>query len=64
MVAGRQLLASGGDDRTVRIWDPRIGVSLLTAPTHHAIVAVEQVAGSLAIGPNAGILVIKPDAAL
>ena len=49
-VAGRQLLASGGDDRTVRIWDPQIGASLLTVPTHYAALAVVQVGESLTIG--------------
>jgi WD40 repeat protein len=62
-VAGRQLLASGGDDRTVRIWDPHTAASLLTVPTHYAALAVVQVGESLTIGLSAGILVIKPNVA-
>jgi WD40 repeat protein len=62
-VTGRELLASAGDDGTVRIWDPQTGVCPLTVPTHYPPQATAWVAGSLAIGLGAGILVIKPRAA-
>jgi WD40 repeat protein len=62
-VAGRPLLASGGNDGAVRIWDPETGACPLTIPTHYPPHAVTWVADSLAIGLGAGILVIKPGAA-
>ena len=62
-VAGKDMLGSAGDDGTVRIWDPETGVCLLTVPTHYPPQATAWVAGSLAIGLGAGILVIKPRAA-
>jgi WD40 repeat protein len=62
-VAGKELLASVGDDGMVRIWDPETGASPLTVPTYYPGEAIAWVAGSLAIGLGAGILVIKPRAA-
>jgi WD40 repeat protein/DNA-binding SARP family transcriptional activator len=62
-VAGRQLLASTGDDGTVRIWDPETGACRLTVPTYYPGEAIAWMAGSLAIGLGAGILVIEPRAA-
>ena len=62
-VAGKGLLASVGDDGTVRFWDPETGACPLTVPTHYPGEAISAVAGSLAIGLSAGILVIKPRAA-
>jgi WD40 repeat protein/DNA-binding SARP family transcriptional activator/DNA-binding XRE family transcriptional regulator len=62
-IAGRQMLASAGDDGTVRIWDPGTGACPLTVLTHYPPQATAWVAGSLAIGLGAGILVIKPRAA-
>jgi WD40 repeat protein/DNA-binding SARP family transcriptional activator len=59
-VAGRQLLASTGDDGTVRIWDPETGACRLTVPTYYPGEAIAWMAGSLAIGLGAGILVIEP----
>jgi WD40 repeat protein len=58
-VEGETLLASGGD-RTVRVWDPRTGTCVATVPTRHAPRALTGVADSLAIGMDAGILVIRP----
>ena len=56
-----ELLASAGDDGTVRIWDPETGTCLLTVPTHYPAQATAWVAESLAIGLGAGILVIEPN---
>ena len=40
---GRELLASGGDDHTVRIWDPATGMLLLIVPVHHQVRAIDYV---------------------
>lgn len=48
--AGRELLASTGDDGTVRVWDPQSGACPLTVPTYYPGEAIAWVAGSLAIG--------------
>jgi WD40 repeat protein len=53
------LLATGSDDETLRLWDPVDGSCVLTVPVHHAVSAVTLVAGSLAVGLEAGVLVIK-----
>ena len=63
-LAGQALLASAGDDRTVRIWDLETSTCLLTVPTHHTALAVLEIAGSLAVGLDAGILMIKPNFAV
>ena len=63
-VAGRDLLASAGEDRTVQIWDPATTGFLLTIPVHHEALAAARVSGSLAIGLSAGILVIELSPAL
>jgi len=58
-IADHGLLVTAGRDRTTRVWDPGSGVCLLTVPTHYATNAVTWIADSLAIGLDAGILVIK-----
>ena len=44
----------------VRVWDPRTGNCVATVPTRHMPQAVANIADSLAIGMDAGILVIGP----
>jgi WD40 repeat protein len=56
---GRELLASGGDDQTVRLWDLSSGICVAAIPTHHPVRAIAPVAGTLAIGLDTGMLVIK-----
>lgn len=62
-VGGRDLLASGSGDKTVRLWNTQTGTCTLTVPTHYPPRGAAWVTGSLAIGLDAGILVIKPDLA-
>jgi hypothetical protein len=45
------------------IWNPETGACPLTVPTYYPGEAIAWVAGSLAVGFGAGILVIKPRAA-
>jgi hypothetical protein len=56
-VGGRDLLASASHDRTVRLWDPATGAAL-TVPVHHHALACAATAGLLAIGLDAGLLVL------
>jgi WD40 repeat protein len=56
---GRTLLASSGDDRTVRIWDPLTSRCAIVVPVHRVARAMASVNGSVAVGLDAGILVMK-----
>jgi WD40 repeat protein len=58
-VNSRQQLASGGNVGSVQLWDFQTGACVLTVPTHRPVLGVAQVAGSIAVGLDAGILVIK-----
>jgi hypothetical protein len=53
------LLACGGDDQTVRVWDPASGALLLTVPVHHQVLALDYAAGLLAIAATAGVLAVE-----
>jgi WD40 repeat protein len=57
---GTTLLATASEDGTVRLWDPQTGNCVVTVPVHHAALAVAAVDDSLAIGLDAGTLLIKP----
>jgi hypothetical protein len=55
---GGRCLASGGDDKTMRIWNPEADRCLLTIPVHYDVLSTTAVGGFLAIGLAAGVLVI------
>jgi hypothetical protein len=54
----------GRHDRTVRIWDPNVATCLLTLPLHHEGLAIAAAGDFVAIGLDAGILVIELSPAL
>lgn len=57
-VSGQHLLASAGNDGTVRIWDPGTTACLLTIPVHHPALTAAWVYDSLVVGLSVGILVL------
>ena len=61
-VDGHTLLATSSADETVRLWDPRTGICTATVPTHYQALGLAAEGDSLAIGLDAGILVIRPSA--
>ena len=60
---GRLLLASGSDDRTVRLWDPAAETCIATLQRRSRVRSVEVAGLTLTIGDEEGIYVIELDAA-
>jgi hypothetical protein len=59
-VDGRMLLATGGDDRTVRIWDPDNHNAHRVIPVHHPVAALPSLSGrTIAVGLTSGVLVLE-----
>lgn len=59
-VGDRDLLASAGNDRTVRLWDPATGQALRVIPVHHEALGLASFGDSrLVIGLSAGLLVVS-----
>ena len=58
---GQPRLASGGDDRTVRIWDPATGVGqiVLVIPVYHRVLALTYETGLLCLALSGGMLTIQ-----
>ena len=58
---GQPRLASGGDDRTVRIWDPTTGVgqNVLVIPVYHPVLALTYETGLLCLALSGGMLTIQ-----
>jgi WD40 repeat protein len=57
---GRLLLASGSDDRTVRLWNPLRGVGVATLRRRSRVWSVAMTGPLLAIGDDEGVCVIEP----
>jgi WD40 repeat protein len=55
---GRTLLASGGTDGTVRLWDPATGAPILTLVIGERVHSLAAVDGGLAVGLESGIVVL------
>jgi WD40 repeat protein len=53
------LLASGGDDRTVRIWRLDTAECAVVIPVHHPVRALVSADGILAVGTVAGLMAIE-----
>jgi len=53
---GRTLLASGGTDGTVRLWDPATGAPILTLVIGERVHSLAAVDGGLAVGLESGIV--------
>ena len=56
---GRTLLATGSNDRTVRIWDPVRGSALLAIPIHHPVHSIGYASGLLVIAVTNGLMAIQ-----
>jgi len=57
-IGGRSLLASAGDDRTVRIWNPATGACELVIPIHHQALARAWTQDHLMVGLSAGLIAL------
>ncbi|MFI7099654.1 WD40 repeat domain-containing protein [Streptomyces sp. NPDC050161] len=56
--AGGDLLATGGTDRAVRVWDCSSGVCLSVIPVHHPVHALCSLGRRLFVGSEAGLLAL------
>lgn len=54
----RSLLASVSDDGTVRLWDLSTLTCFAMIPVYHPAISCEMVAGGMAVGLTAGVLVL------
>ena len=59
---GRPLLASGTDDRTVRLWDPSIAACVSGLRRRSAAHALAFAGAMLAIGDDEGVFIIELNA--
>jgi WD40 repeat protein len=57
-LADRQVLASVGQDRSVKIWNPISGTCMLSIPIYHSPYACVVLAETLGLGVNGGFLAI------
>ncbi|MGV9708563.1 WD40 repeat domain-containing protein [Streptomyces sp. NPDC003483] len=54
-------LATGGDDRTIRLWEPGSWRSLIEVPVYHPVTSLAQVDATLVVGSDAGLLGLSLD---
>ena len=61
---GRTLLASGSDDRTMRVWSPSTTTAMLIVPVHNPVRAIDYSSEILVIAVTAGLLAIHTNSAV
>jgi WD40 repeat protein len=58
-LAGRLVLATGGSERHVRLWDALRARLMLDIPVHHRVSALAYDDGLLTVGTDAGLLTLR-----
>ena len=57
--ATNRWLATGSDDKTVRLWDPHSGRSMWRLPLHREVLSMTGVGQLLVVGTETGVVTVS-----